>query len=62
MKPSQAKFRLKSFWNLTPGKHAQKVTWVLELVEKLDQVPVQYFKNSKAPMIVLGSSARNWIK
>jgi len=26
------------------GKQAQKVTWVLQLIEELDIVPVQYFK------------------
>ena len=25
-------------------KHAQKVTWVLRLVERMDHVPQQYFK------------------
>lgn len=30
------------------SKHAQKVTWVLELVERLDQIPVQYFKKLKS--------------
>ena len=29
------------------SKHAQKVAWVLELIEKLDQVPAQYFKKLK---------------
>ena len=30
------------------SKHAQKVAWVLELVERLDQVPVQFFKKLKS--------------
>jgi hypothetical protein len=30
-----------------PSKHAQKVIWVFEL-EKLDYVPVQYFKKLKS--------------
>ena len=30
------------------AKHAQKVIWVLELVEKMDQVPIQYFKKLKS--------------
>ncbi|MBO6535457.1 MAG: type II toxin-antitoxin system RelE/ParE family toxin [Balneolaceae bacterium] len=29
------------------SKHAQKVIWVLELVESLNQVPIQYFKKLK---------------
>ncbi|WP_342780484.1 type II toxin-antitoxin system RelE/ParE family toxin [Gracilimonas mengyeensis] len=39
---------VKDFLDSLPSKHAQKVTWVLELVEKLDQVPVQYFKKLKS--------------
>ncbi|MBO6793988.1 MAG: type II toxin-antitoxin system RelE/ParE family toxin [Balneolaceae bacterium] len=30
------------------SKHAQKVLWVLELVEQMKQVPVQYFKKLKS--------------
>jgi len=42
------KIPVKEFLDSLPSKHAQKVTWVLELVEKLDQVPVQYFKKLKS--------------
>lgn len=39
---------VKEFLDSLPSKYAQKVAWVLELVEKLDQVPVQYFKKLKS--------------
>jgi phage-related protein len=32
------------FLDSLTGKQAQKVTWVLQLIEELDIVPVQYFK------------------
>jgi phage-related protein len=32
------------FLDSLTGKQAQKVTWVLKLIEELDIVPVQYFK------------------
>jgi DNA-binding XRE family transcriptional regulator len=41
------KIPVKEFLDSLPSKHAQKVAWVLELVETLDQVPVQYFKKYK---------------
>lgn len=41
------KVPVKAFLDSLSSKHAQKVAWVLELVEKLDQVPVQYFKKLK---------------
>jgi phage-related protein len=40
------------------SKHAQKVTWVLELVERLDQVPIQYFKKLKNTDDICGIRAR----
>lgn len=39
---------VKEFLDSLSSKHAQKVAWVLELVEKLDQVPIQYFKKLKS--------------
>ena len=39
---------VEEFLDSLPSKYAQKVAWVLELVEKLDQVPVQYFKKLKS--------------
>jgi len=32
------------FLDSLSAKQAQKVTWVMELVEELDVVPVKYFK------------------
>ena len=32
------------FINSLTGKQAQKVSWVLSLIEELDAVPVRYFK------------------
>ena len=32
------------FLDSLTGKQAQKVTWVLKLIEELDIIPVQYFK------------------
>jgi phage-related protein len=35
---------VREFLDLLPGKAAQKVTWVLNLIEDLDVVPSAYFK------------------
>ena len=35
---------VKDFLDSLTGKQAQKVAWVLRIVEELDLVPVQYFK------------------
>lgn len=35
---------IEDFLDQLPAKSAQKVTWVLRLVEDLDQVPSKYFK------------------
>jgi len=35
---------VEEFLNSLSGKQAQKVAWVLRLVEELEFVPVQYFK------------------
>jgi len=35
---------VKEFLDTLTGKQAQKVTWVLRLIEELDPVPKQYFK------------------
>ena len=32
------------FLDSLTGKQAQKVSWVLQLIEELDVVPIQYFK------------------
>lgn len=34
----------KDFLDALPGKAAQKVTWVLRLLEDLDVIPITYFK------------------
>ncbi len=46
-KTQSGKVPVKEFLDSLSSKHAQKVAWVLELVEKLDQVPIQYFKKLK---------------
>ncbi|MGM0745004.1 MAG: type II toxin-antitoxin system RelE/ParE family toxin [Bacteroidota bacterium] len=46
-KTRSGKVPVKEFLDSLSSKHAQKITWVLELIEKLDQVPVQYFKKLK---------------
>ena len=43
-KTQSEKVPVKEFLDSLSSKHAQKVLWVLELVESLNQVPVQYFK------------------
>ena len=35
---------VEEFLDSLNSKQAQKVTWVLQLIEELDRVPVQYFK------------------
>jgi hypothetical protein len=35
---------IEDFLDQLPAKAAQKVTWVLQLVEDLEQVPSKYFK------------------
>jgi phage-related protein len=35
---------VEAFLDSLTGKQAQKVTWVLKLIEELDIVPIQYFK------------------
>ena len=35
---------IEDFLDQLPAKSAKKVTWVLKLVEDLDQVPSKYFK------------------
>lgn len=35
---------LENFLNTLSAKQAQKITWVLQLVEDMDVVPAQYFK------------------
>lgn len=35
---------IEDFLNSLSAKHARKVTWVLQLVETLGMIPIQYFK------------------
>ena len=35
---------MEEFLDSLSDKHAQKVTWVLRLVEQMDRIPEQYFK------------------
>jgi len=35
---------VEEFLDSLTGKQAQKVTWVLQLIEEMDLIPVQYFK------------------
>lgn len=46
-KTRSGKIPVKEFLDSLSSKHAQKAAWVLELIEKLDQVPGQYFKKLK---------------
>lgn len=46
-KTKTGKIPVKDFLDSLSSKHAQKVIWVLELVESLNQVPIQYFKKLK---------------
>ncbi|MBD0319994.1 MAG: type II toxin-antitoxin system RelE/ParE family toxin [Gemmatimonadetes bacterium] len=41
---SSGRSPVEEFLNSLSGKQAQKLVWVLRLVEELDRVPVQYFK------------------
>jgi phage-related protein len=47
-KTASGKVPVKEFLDSLSSKHAQKVAWVLELIERLDQIPVQYFKKLKS--------------
>lgn len=47
-KTTSGKIPVKEFLDSLSSKHAQKLVWVLELVERLDQIPVQYFKKLKS--------------
>jgi len=47
-KTASGKVPVKEFLDSLSSKHAQKVAWVLELIERMDQVPVQYFKKLKS--------------
>lgn len=38
---------IEEFLDSLKPKHAKKVTWTLQLIEDMDQVPVQYFKKLK---------------
>ena len=41
---SSGKYPVEEFLDSLSGKTAQKVTWVLQLIEELDAVPEQYLK------------------
>ena len=43
-KTFDGKCPIQDFLDSLPGKTAQKVTWVLKLIEELDIVPSSYFK------------------
>lgn len=43
-KTADGKCPVQDFLDSLPGKAAQKVTWVLKLVEELDIIPSSYFK------------------
>lgn len=47
-KTPSGKIPVKEFLDSLGPKHARKVIWVLELVERMNQVPVQYFKKLKS--------------
>ena len=41
---SSGKYPVEEFLDSLSGKTAQKVTWVLQLIEELDAIPEQYLK------------------
>lgn len=41
---SSGRCPVEEFLDSLTGKQAQKITWVLQLIEDLDHVPKQYFK------------------
>jgi len=43
----EGKYPVKEFLDSLPGKHAQKVVWVLQLIEDLDDIPSSYLKKLK---------------
>jgi len=43
-KRSDGKCPVQEFLDSLPGKAAQKITWVLSLIEDLDVLPSRYFK------------------
>ena len=43
-KTTVGKSPVKEFLDSLTGKQAQKVAWVLRLIEEIDKVPAQYFK------------------
>jgi hypothetical protein len=45
-KTSSGKCPIKEFLDSLSGKAAQKVVWVLRLLEDLDIIPVTYFKKT----------------
>ncbi|MEX0772068.1 MAG: type II toxin-antitoxin system RelE/ParE family toxin [Balneolales bacterium] len=46
-KTDQGKCPVEEFLDSLIPKHARKVAWVLELFEKLDHIPAEYFKKLK---------------
>jgi len=44
-KTASGKCPVKEFIDAQPGKVAQKITWVLRLIETQEKVPIIYFKN-----------------
>ena len=62
-KTSDGKCPIQDFLDSLPGKTAQKVTWVLKLIEDLDIVPSSYLKKLAGTeeiwecRITLGSNA-----
>ena len=43
-KTTAGKSPVEEFLDSLTGKQAQKVAWVLRLIEEIDKVPAQYFK------------------
>lgn len=41
---ASGKCPVEEFLDSLPAKEAQKVTWVLRLIEELPRIPKQYFK------------------
>ena len=46
-KNSSGKCPVEEFLDDLSGKEAQKITWIMQLIEEIDKVPAQYFKKLK---------------
>lgn len=47
-KNTLGKCPVEDFLDSLPGKQAQKIAWVMQLIEEIEKIPEQYFKKLKA--------------